>query len=137
MMAYAFILTHEGYPSVFWQDYFNYGLARTGTRNGIDALITAHEQYAGGRTSNLWVDNDLYVMQRGGYSGQAGLVLVLNNLGDAWHGANVQTQWPNRRLTPIAWDGRDQTQPRDKWTDDVGRVDMYAGPRGFAVYVPG
>jgi alpha-amylase len=23
LLAYAFILTHEGYPRVFWQDYFN------------------------------------------------------------------------------------------------------------------
>ena len=30
MLAYAFILTHEGYPCVFWLDYFNYGLARVG-----------------------------------------------------------------------------------------------------------
>jgi len=26
MLAYAFILTHEGYPSVFWQDYYEWGL---------------------------------------------------------------------------------------------------------------
>jgi len=27
VLAYAFILTHEGYPCVFWQDYFNWDLA--------------------------------------------------------------------------------------------------------------
>ena len=30
LLAYAFILTHEGYPCVFWQDYFNWDLAPAG-----------------------------------------------------------------------------------------------------------
>ena len=31
MLAYAFILTHEGYPSVSWQDYYNWGPAQAHT----------------------------------------------------------------------------------------------------------
>jgi len=136
LLAYAFILTHQGYPCVFWPDYFNYGLARTGTANGLDALIAAHENYAAGNAGNLWADHDLYIMQRSGYQSQPGLVFVLNNLGDTWHGATVQTQWPNRHLTPIAWDGYDQSRPAEKYTDSEGRIDLYAAPRGFVVYVP-
>jgi alpha-amylase len=30
MLAYAYILTHEGYPGVFWQGYFNFNLAQEG-----------------------------------------------------------------------------------------------------------
>ena len=136
LLAYAFILTHQGYPCVFWPDYFNYGLARTGTSNGLDALIAAHENYAAGYASNLWADHDLYIMQRSGYQSQPGLVFVLNNLGDAWHGATVQTQWTNRHLTPIAWDGYDQSRPAEKYTGSDGRIDLYAAPRGFVVYAP-
>jgi len=136
LLAYAFILTHQGYPCVFWPDYFNYGLARTGTSNGLDALIAAHENYAAGYASNLWADHDLYIMQRSGYQTQHGLVFVLNNLGDAWHGATVQTQWTNRHLTPIAWDGYDQSRPAEKYTGSDGRIDLYAAPRGFVVYAP-
>jgi alpha-amylase len=43
MLAYAFILTHEGYPCVFWKDYFNYGLAQVGYQSGIAALVGVHE----------------------------------------------------------------------------------------------
>jgi alpha-amylase len=136
LLAYAFILTHQGYPSVFWPDYFNYGLARGGTPNGLDALIAAHERYAGGTAANLWADRDLYIMQRSGAGDQPGLVLVLNNRGDGWHGASVHTQWPNRHLAPIAWDGYDQARPVDKVTDHNGAIDVYAAPRGFAVYAP-
>jgi alpha-amylase len=136
LLAYAFILTHQGYPSVFWPDYFNYGLSRSGTPNGLDALISAHEDFAGGSTTNLWIDHDLYIMQRSGFGAAPGLAFVLNNLGDAWHGATVQTQWPNSKLTPIAWDGYDQAKPADKFTGPDGSIDLYAAPRGFVVYVP-
>ena len=49
LLAYSFILTHEGYPSVFWMDWYNFGLAMTGTPNGIAALVAAHEKYAAAR----------------------------------------------------------------------------------------
>ncbi|MGE5644126.1 MAG: alpha-amylase family glycosyl hydrolase, partial [Byssovorax cruenta] len=46
LLAYSYILTHEGFPCVFWHDYFNYNLGLEGTPNGIAALATAHERYA-------------------------------------------------------------------------------------------
>jgi alpha-amylase len=136
LLAYAFILTHQGYPCVFYLDYFNYGLARTGTPHGIDALVAAHEGYAGGSTTNLWADQNLYIMQRGGFGSQPGLILVLNNNGGGWGGATVHTQWGSRALKPIAWDGHDQSRPADKFTNPDGSVDLYAAPRGYAVYAP-
>jgi hypothetical protein len=30
MLAYAFILTHDGYPGVFWQGYYSWGLGSAG-----------------------------------------------------------------------------------------------------------
>jgi alpha-amylase len=137
LLAYAFILTGEGYPSVFWQDYFNFKLAGRGTANGIAALIKAHEGYAGGSATLLYVDHDLYVMQRDGLAAQPGLIFVLNNRGDAWNGTSVTTQWRTRRMTPIAWWGRDDSsKPADKWTDLNGVADLWAAGRGYAVYVP-
>jgi hypothetical protein len=38
MLVYAFILTHQGYPCVFWQDYYAWGLALPGEMSGIAAL---------------------------------------------------------------------------------------------------
>ena len=137
LLAYAFILTSEGYPSVFWQDYFNFKLAGRGTANGIAALIKAHEGYAGGTTSVLYADHDLYIMQRNGFATQPGLILVLNNRGDGWNGSSVTTEWRTKRLKPIAWWGRDdRSQPADQWTDLNGVADLWAAGRGYAVYVP-
>lgn len=136
MLAYAFILTHEGYPCVFWQDYYNWGLGQEGYQSGIASLVRIHEDHAGGSTSILHVDDDLYIMQRNGWGGQRGLVLVLNNRGE-WNGAWVQTQWKTVRLVPMAWRGRDDLGvPEEKWTQQDGWSDLWAPPRGYAVYVP-
>lgn len=136
LLAYAVILTHQGYPCVFWQDYFNYGLAASGTPNGIQALVKAHERYAGGATEVLYCDHDLYLMQRPGFGTAPGLILVLNNSGNGWSGTQVVTRWTSTHLTPIAWWGStDQSRPADKWTAADGSTDLWAAPRGYAVYV--
>ena len=67
LMAYAFILTHPGYPCVFWQDYFEQGLGRPGSPGGIAALVAAHERNAAGEAIVRHVDDDLYVMERTGW----------------------------------------------------------------------
>jgi alpha-amylase len=136
MMAYSFILTNDGYPCVFWYDYFNENLARPQTPNGIDALVDVHHRYAGGESCVLHVDNDLYIMQRGGNEGQPGLIYVLNNLGDKWSGTSVRTKWPNQKFRPLAWDGHDESHPDERTTDGDGNSEFPAPPRGYCVYVP-
>jgi alpha-amylase len=49
-------------------------------------LVDAHHRYAGGESSILHVDPDLYIMQRDGTEAQNGLIYVLNNLGSQWSG---------------------------------------------------
>src|SRR3984885_3052841 len=140
MMAYSFIMVHEGYPSIFWYDYYNNELARPLTPNGIDALIIAHHKYAGGDSQILHADPDLYIMQRVGYKDdkvdQPGLIYVLNNLGDKWSGTSVKTKWANQKFAPIAWDGHDTAHPDERTTDAEGNSEFPAPPRGFAIYAP-
>ena len=136
LMAYSFILTHEGYPSVFWMDWYNSGLAHVGSANGIAALVAAHEKFAGGGTQVLFTSDDVYIMQRAGDGSHPGLVYVLNNRGDSWNGARVQTRWNDVRFEPVAWGGHDTGRPETKQTQNDGFGDFWAGPRGWAVYVP-
>jgi alpha-amylase len=144
LLAYSFIMVHEGYPSVFWYDYYNNGLARPLTPNGIDALIQAHHKYAGGDSQILHADPDLYIMQRHGWkddtTDQPGLIYVLNNLGDKWSGTSVKTKWANQRFAPIAWDGHGLygpvAHPDERTTDADGNAEFPAPPRGYCVYVP-
>jgi alpha-amylase len=135
LLAYSYILTHEGYPCVFWKDYFNYNLALRDSPHGIDALIQTHEKFAGGATQTLYLDDSLYIMQRTGYGNQRGLVYVLNNQGDSWRGSLVNTNWADATLRPVAWWGKnDLSRPDDQRTDSNGRGQFYAPPRGFAAY---
>ena len=137
LLAYSYILTHQGYPCVFWKDYYNYDLALEGTPNGIAALVAAHEKYAGGDAQVLYVDDDLYVMQRTGYGGAPGLVYALNNHGEGWQGAWVNTQWRDVRFVPVAWWGHsDRSRPNDQGTGPDGRGQFFAPPRGYVVYAP-
>jgi alpha-amylase len=140
MLAYSYILVHEGYPCVFWYDYYNNGLGRGGTPNGIDALMQVHHQNAGGDSQILHADPDLYIMQRIGFKSdtvdQPGLIYVLNNLGDKWSGTSVKTQWPNQKFRPVAWDGHDTAHPDERTTDADGNAEFPAPPRGYAVYIP-
>jgi alpha-amylase len=135
LLAYSYILTHEGYPCVFWHDYFNYNLALASTPNGIAALVQAHEKYAGGAAHTLYLDDDLYIMQRIGFGDKAGLIYVLNNRGDDWHGTGVNTQWQNAAFEPVAWCGKnDRSRPNDQSTDSDGRGEFFAPARGYSVY---
>jgi alpha-amylase len=136
ILAYAFILTHEGYPCVFWQDYYHWKLGMEGTPHGIAALVRAHEDYAGGLSSVLHIDNDLYIMQRSGWGEQKGLVFVLNNRGDKWNGGYVHTRWRNTTLEPVAYREHADGAPQTVVTDSAGGGEFWAAPRGFSVYVP-
>ena len=137
LLAYSFILSHEGYPCVFWKDYYVDGLALHNTPNGIAALVAAHEKYAGGGTDVLWVDDDLYVMQRRGFGDQRGLIYVLNNSGDRWNGTWVSTRWPGVEFEPVAWWGHsDLSRPDRQFSAADGRAQFWAPPRGYVVYIP-
>ena len=95
---------------------------RYDTRNELGELIT---------------EDDLYIMQRSGYGDQPGLIYVLNNRGDRWNGAWANTQWRNTELVPVAWWSKvDMAQPIAQRTDIDGRTQLFAGPRGYAVYAP-
>jgi alpha-amylase len=68
LLAYAYILTTEGYPMVYFRDYAEephcYGLKRW-----IDNLVWIHENLAFGTTLNRYIDNQAIVLERQGYPG--------------------------------------------------------------------
>ncbi len=137
LLAYAWILTHEGYPCVYWKDYVTHRLALEDTPNGIAALVSMHEAFAGGATRVLRSDEDLYIMERSGHDTAPGLLFVLNNRSEHWHGAWVRTGWENTRMAPVAWwSAGDVSRPDEQWTSSHGDGGFWAPPRGYAVYVP-
>jgi alpha-amylase len=137
MLGYAYILTHPGYPCIFWEDYFNHGLALPGQPSGIDALVEAHESYAGGHSIVRYVTDDLYIMERYGWDTKPGLIFVLNTVSDRWQGAWIDTTHRDTVFSPVAWRGKaNQDKPLKTRSENDARAQFWAPPRGYAVYVP-
>ena len=134
MLAYAFILTHEGYPCVYWKDWFTYGLAEPGSPSGIERLVRVHESHAGGGTNILFVDDLLYVMERTGAGAQSGLLFALNNSGEMLK-TRVQTGFRDTALRPLAWRGRDAAPtPQGVTTSGNGWCEVEVPQRGYVAY---
>jgi alpha-amylase len=134
MLAYAYILTHEGYPSVFWKDWFIYGLDLPGEPSGIERLAQVHESHAGGGTNILYVDDLFYVMERTGADAQPGLLFALNNSGGTLK-ARVKTGFTDRTLDPLAWRAKDAVMtPQAVTIDGDGWCEVEAPQRGYVVY---
>jgi len=97
LLAYAFLLTVEGYPFVYAKDYFSETVwpGAYGLQPWIDNLIWVHEHLANGPTSTSYADGKVMVLNR---TGQPGLLTALNfDTGNAksircWtsFGSNVQ-----------------------------------------------
>ena len=80
-LAYAYILTSEGYPCVFYKDYFpastdpgSYGLKPV-----IDPLIFIHQKIASGATEQRFKNHDIFAFER---LGGEHLLVGLNNNGN-------------------------------------------------------
>jgi hypothetical protein len=75
LLGYAYILTSEGYPCVYYRDCSTdkncFGLKRP-----LDNLIWIHEKLAAGATQQRWKDFNLFAYER---LGAPGLLVALNN----------------------------------------------------------
>lgn len=148
MIAYAYMLTYQGYPCIWWKDYFNYGLASLGGQwgNGIKQLVWVREKLGGGgpNIQNLKTnDGDLLIYgDADGNSSNPGFIVVINDNANNWRGSWVQTsnnQLKNKTLKCYAWyspKSGQNYQPNSKWCDGNGWVEVWAPPRGYAVYGP-
>ena len=75
LLGYAYILTSEGYPCIYYRDYST-DQNCFGLKPSIDNLIWVHENLAAGATQQRWKDFDLFAYER---LGQPGLLVALNN----------------------------------------------------------
>ena len=90
-MAYAYILTSEGYPCVFYRDYST-DAGSYGLKSVIDNLVWIHEKLAGGTTQQRWKDHDVFCYERQAYPN---LLTGLNNNGSTARTITVQTGFGN------------------------------------------
>src|SRR5205823_9856758 len=65
LLAYAYILTAEGYPCVFYRDYST-DEGCFGLKPKLDVLIHIHENFAAGATQQRWKDGGVFAFERMG-----------------------------------------------------------------------
>ena len=129
LMGYAYILTSEGYPSVFYKDYSTdsgcYGL-----KPQIDTLIWVHEVLASGTTLQRWKEFDVFAYER---TGGSRLLVALNNDPNGPHTIQVATGFgANVHLKDYTGHGS------DAFTDGGGNVTIEVprnvGGLGYVCY---
>jgi alpha-amylase len=114
LLGYAYILTAEGYPCVFYKDYSPdsgcYGL-----KPKIDNLVWIHENLANGPTEFRWKDFQFVVYERTAWPNL--LVGLNNDMFNGWKTVTVQTGFgANVQLHDYSGRSGDVT------TDSQGRV---------------
>ena len=124
LLAYAYILTHEGYPTIFYRDYEEWL-----DKSKLNNLIWIHNNLAGGSTNILYTDNDEYVARRNGYN-NAGLVVYINN-SNFWQERWVETNWSSTQIKDYT--GHSNWEP---WTQSGKWVKIQVPPNSYSVWAP-
>lgn len=142
-LAYAYILFSEGRPCIFFKDYFTYGFA-----GAIDTLIWIRQNflaggttkrgslnpfYVGGSGSQDALAQDIYVARRDGGSGKPAAYLVINDHPTEWRGVWVNTSYPNQKFKDYT---RHDIDNNIKAAQADGRIDLWAPPRSYVIFVP-
>lgn len=122
MLAYAYILTHEGYPCVFYQDYEEWL-----DKDKLINLIWIHNNLAGGTTDILYTDDNEYVARRNGYD-NSGLVVYINNA-DYWQERWIETNWSSTTIKDYTGNSSwEPTTQEDQW------VKIQVPPNSYSVW---
>ena len=134
LLGYAYILTSEGYPSVFYKDWStDAGCYGSGLQAGINNLVWIHEKLASGSTTQRYKNNLVFVYERMG--GSHLLVGLNNNTGFNYVANNVQTAFGNNVQL------HDYTgHCADIWTNGSGQVNLTmpvaTNGAGYCCYAP-
>ncbi|RNL83750.1 alpha-amylase [Sinomicrobium pectinilyticum] len=123
MLAYAYILTHTGYPTVFYGDYEN-----NNYKSKLKNLIRIHNSIATGDMEILHQSEEEYIMKRNGSNGNPGLIFYMN-IGTGNRQRTVLSNWKEKKLV-------DYSNNTSAWltTDSQGEVTIEAPARGFAIW---
>ncbi|MBX0346956.1 DUF1939 domain-containing protein [Halomicroarcula pellucida] len=116
-LAYAYILTYEGYPRVYSN--------RIAVDDGdIQNLLWIKNNLAGGATYTRHVDQNLYIYER-----DNNLLVGLNRTG-SWQSKWVYTTWTSQPLHDYTGSSGDVTTNGDGW------VQISIPPQGWVCYAP-
>lgn len=119
LSAYAFILTAEGTPFIFYKDYES-----VLDKAKLTTLINIHKKLAAGSTTQLISNSSEYIFRR---NGTPGLIAYFNN-GTTYTERKVQTVWANTVLKDYTGANADVT------TDASGLAIIGCQAKSYSVY---
>ncbi|MEP6262104.1 MAG: alpha-amylase [Gillisia sp.] len=123
MKAYAYILTHDGYPTIFYSDYENAAF-----QDELKKLILLHNTLATGEVEILYNDNDEYVMKRKGTSTNPGLILYINTSSNTKR-RTITSHWTSTTL--LDYSGKTTYKPT---SGADGSVSIEAPANSYSVW---
>ncbi|MEE2771495.1 MAG: alpha-amylase [Bacteroidota bacterium] len=123
MKAYAYIMTHPGYPCVFYLDYED-----SEFQDELQNLIAIHNSLATGETEVLYVDEDEYIMKRSGTGTNPGLILYIS-ISNSTKRRAVSSNWNN--ITLMDYSGNSTYNPT---SDENGAVTIEAPANGYSIW---
>ncbi|KZS41741.1 alpha-amylase [Aquimarina aggregata] len=121
LLAYSYILTHDGYPTIFYLDYEAF-------KGQLKTLMEINSTLAVGDIEILEASKDEYIMKRGGNGTNPGLILYMN-ISKQPKERVVKTNWINKKLV----DYTDNTRLTPT-TDAEGNTTIYAPAGGYAIW---
>ncbi|MFT3772408.1 MAG: alpha-amylase [Minicystis sp.] len=124
-LAYAYILTHPGYPCLFYLDWYEGGLG-----DELKRLIGVRQKHAYGQGREYdETDQDVYIYARAGDASHPGLLLLLNDGSDAQR--TVESPFANTKLVDASGHGNVEVT-----TDASGRGTFPVPAKSYSIWIP-
>ncbi|SHJ05735.1 alpha-amylase [Aquimarina spongiae] len=121
LLAYSYILTHDGYPTVFYLDYQAF-------KGQLNTLIEIYNTLAVGDVEIIEANKDEYIMKRSGSGDNPGLILYMNISGQTKQ-RTVQTNWAGKQL--VDYTDNSRATPT---ADAQGNATLSAPPGSYTVW---
>jgi alpha-amylase len=131
LLAYAYILTAEGYPCVFYRDYST-DQHCFGLKPSLDRLIWIHENLAAGPSQQRWKDLGVFAFER---LGGRHLLVGLNKDEGVTRTITVQTGFP-AHATLQDFAGHAPNVAADAHGNVTLTIPRNVGGEGFVCYAP-
>ncbi len=123
LLAYAYILTHDGYPTLFYSDYEN-----STFKPKLQTLVKIHNSLAKGSIEILEINPTEYIMKRAGEGTNPGLILYMNISNNATQRL-INTNWNTKTLVDYA-----RNSKRILTTNADGNVIIHAPAKSFSIW---
>ncbi|MCO5068271.1 MAG: alpha-amylase family glycosyl hydrolase [Kiritimatiellae bacterium] len=138
-LAYAYIMHSQGYPLVFYRDYYmepyfnitNGQHFGTALKPKIDRLMLIRKKTVAGDVQYLSTNSDVFVQQRDGGGTKPGSILIVNDNESSTLNISVQTMYTTNT---VLMDLVATNSPHSVTTDVSGVVTLTCPNRDYRIY---